>query len=138
MALARRTYSAKCSQDIWRCGCFASCDKDFVIYGSITITEISEVEVKCQFLEGRSVQNYDVTFNEVYINELELGYPDTSREGMSCDFPYIRDNRFANCNYLALPWVNNNTGNIQNKWKAHHTLSCFPQSGTQIKVWMGR
>ena len=111
-------------------------DKDFVIYGSITITEISEVEVKCQFLEGRSVQNYDVTFNEVYINELELGYPDTSREGMSCDFPYIRDNRFANCNYLALPWVNNNTGNIQNKWKAHHTLWADRVQGLSYQPYM--
>ena len=40
-------------------------DKAFVQYGSITVTEISETEVKCQFLEGRSVQNFAVTFDEV-------------------------------------------------------------------------
>ena len=111
-------------------------DKAFVLYGSITITEISEVEVKCQFLEGKSVQNYDVTFDEVYINELELGYPDTNRDNTPCDLPYNRDGGMANCNWLALPWVNNNTGNIQNKWKAHHTLWADRVQGLSFQPYM--
>ena len=52
-------------------------DKGFYKFGSITITEISEVEVKTQFLEGRSEQNFDKTFDKVYINELDLGTPPT-------------------------------------------------------------
>lgn len=90
-------------------------DNAFVHYGSITITEINDIEVKCQFLEGRSVQNYDATFDDIYINELELGYPDTSPDGITSDIfaKDIDDGR----NYLPFQWVNNLTGNIQNKWK---------------------
>ena len=36
--------------------------------GSIAVTEISESEVKCQFLEGRSEQNFSQTFDDIYIN----------------------------------------------------------------------
>ena len=53
-------------------------DKGFYKFGSITITEISETEVKTQFLEGRSEQNFDKTFDKVYINELDLGAPTTT------------------------------------------------------------
>lgn len=48
-------------------------DKDFVRDGVVTITSISDTEVKTQFLEGRSVQNFDNSFEEVRINELQLG-----------------------------------------------------------------
>ena len=55
----------------------------FYRHGSITITEISDIEVKTQFLEGRSVQNYSDSFETIYINELNLGYPDTSTSSFS-------------------------------------------------------
>lgn len=110
-------------------------DKAFVQYGSITVTEINETEVKCQFLEGKSVQNFAVTFDEMYINELELGYPDTSRDHMVCEFPFMKDYRWGQ-GYLAIPWVNNNTGNIQNKWKAHHTLWADRVQGLSYQAYM--
>lgn len=90
-------------------------DKTFVQYGSVTITEITDTEVKCQFLEGRSVQNYAVTFDEIYINEMTLGYPDTSPAGITSDIfsKDIDDGRY----YLPFQWVNDHTGNLQNKWK---------------------
>lgn len=110
-------------------------DKAFVQTGSITITEINETEVKCQFLEGKSVQNYDITFDNIYINELELGYPDTSRDHMPCHYPYMKDNRYGQ-GYLAIPWVNNNTGNIQNKWKAHHLLWADRVQGLSYQAYM--
>lgn len=54
-------------------------DINFYSAGTITIVEVNEKEVKTQFLEGRSEQNFDDTFDEIYINELELGsYPMTS------------------------------------------------------------
>ena len=49
-------------------------DKSFFKSGSITITQISETEVKTQFLEGRSEQNFDDTFDDIYLNQLNLGY----------------------------------------------------------------
>lgn len=54
-------------------------DRNLTKHGSFAITEKSELEVKVQFLEGRSEQNYNATFDKVYINELNLGtYPEKS------------------------------------------------------------
>lgn len=50
-------------------------DARFNKRGSLTVTDINEVEIKCQFLEGRSVENYYSTFDDVFINELDLGAP---------------------------------------------------------------
>ena len=89
-------------------------DRSFYKHGSITITEINDVEVKTQFLEGRSVQNYSDSFDVLYINELELGYPNTSPSSFPAN-SHIAHSFGNGLNYLALPWVNNSTGNIQNR-----------------------
>ena len=86
----------------------------FIKQGSLAINEINDIEVKTQFLEGRSVDNYSTSFDEVYINELELGYPDTSPSSFSC----LRQKGYdLGGNYVCLPWVNNNTGNMQNEMR---------------------
>lgn len=95
-------------QYLFDCEIFAG---KFYKLGSINITEISDKSVKCQFLEGRSVQNYDNTLDDIYINELALGswpdaYSDSSiaEQFLICETP----------TYTAVPWVNNSSGNIQN------------------------
>lgn len=80
--------------------------------GSITITEINDVEVKTQFLEGRSKTNYANTFDDIYINELELGYPNRAAAWNNVLMGLDKGH-----NWVAIPWVNNRTGNIQNKQK---------------------
>ena len=86
-------------------------DKGFYKFGSITITEISESEVKTQFLEGRSEQNFDDTFDDIYINELDLG----SASGANDSTPSNAWNPSLNqMKCVALPWVNDYSGNIQN------------------------
>ena len=91
-------------------------DKGFYKFGSITITEISEVEVKTQFLEGRSEQNFDKTFDKVYINELDLG----SASGCNDSTPPNAWDPFINgMKCVALPWVNDASGNIQNLCDYH-------------------
>ena len=85
--------------------------RNFYKFGSITITEISETEVKTQFLEGRSEQNFDVTFDDVYINELELGTP-TGCDGSTPTNAWYPQLNGMKC--VALPWVNDYSGNIQN------------------------
>ena len=86
-------------------------DKGFYKFGSITITEISESEVKTQFLEGRSEQNFDDTFDDIYINELDLG----SASGTNDSTPSNAWNPSLNqMKCVALPWVNDYSGNIQN------------------------
>ena len=98
-------------------------DGAFFKSGSITITEISEVEVKTQFLEGRSEQNFDETFDDIYLNEMDLGYAAT-RAASSLDvktalkaYPYN--------NAVPLPWVNNYSGNIQNPLKYDSTTRSY-------------
>lgn len=74
--------------------------------GSVTVTEISEAEVKCQFLEGRSEQNFDKTFDKVYINALDLGSP--GKVMVSSITPAEAwDPDTTGYEAVALPWVNN-------------------------------
>lgn len=88
-------------------------DRNFYKFGSVTITQVTEKEVKVQFLEGRSEQNYDTTFDKIYINELELGEPPTT--DISRITPMEAWDPISNKNVcVALPWVNDNTGDIQN------------------------
>ena len=92
-------------------------DKAFYRSGSITITEINEVEVKTQFLEGRSEQNFDDTFDEIYVNELDLGYP-LSANRVAVSGHCMDDMRpYPDNFWVPLPWVNNTSGNIQNEMK---------------------
>ena len=88
-------------------------DRYFYRAGIITIVEISDKEVKTQFLEGRSEQNFNDTFDEIYINELDLGeYPLSSLpDNPSSQWQGLIYGQEA----VALPWVNNTSGNIQNE-----------------------
>lgn len=81
----------------------------FFKFGSVTVNEINESEVKCQFLEGRSEQNFSQTFDDIYINELDLGsWPSVKPAPAKAWSPlYYPD-------FVALPWVNDYSGNIQN------------------------
>ena len=91
-------------------------DRSFYKFGSVTITEINEVEVKTQFLEGRSEQNFDKTFDDVFINELDLG----SAAGCNDSTPPNAWDPFINgMKCVALPWVNDASGNIQNLCDYH-------------------
>ena len=62
-------------------------------------------------MEGRSEQNFDVTFDDVYINELELGTP-TGCDGSTPINAWNPQLNGMKC--VALPWVNDYSGNIQN------------------------
>lgn len=86
-------------------------DKAFCKFGSITITEINDTEVKTQFLEGRSEQNFDVTFDDVYINELDLGSATDTNDSRP---EYAWDPFINKMKCVGLPWVNDYSGNIQN------------------------
>lgn len=91
-------------------------DKSFYKAGSIVITQINEVEVKTQFLEGRSEQNFNDTFDDIYLNQLNLGYPDANaRNPSNVNFYSACWNNYPTVNWVPLPWVNNTSGNMQNE-----------------------
>lgn len=89
-------------------------DGNFLKSGVVTVTEISEEAVKTQFLEGRSEQNFNSSFDEVFINELPLGvFPEYSM----LPLPETRWRSEAVDWCVCLPWVNNTSGNMQNDVK---------------------
>jgi hypothetical protein len=99
----------------------------FVLRGVMTITEIDESEVKCQFLVGRSVQNFDDTFDTIYINELDLGTPEKLLPS-----EITPDEAWTGRNAVAIPWVNDYSGNIQNSVESVDSKTVW--SGLQSKL----
>ena len=97
-------------------------DGAFFKSGTITITEISEVEVKTQFLEGRSEQNFDETFDDIYLNEMDLGYASTAASSLNINTAF---RAYPDNNAVPLPWVNNYSGNIQNPLKYDSTTKVY-------------
>lgn len=96
-------------------------DRTFFKSGSITITQINEVEVKTQFLEGRSEQNFNDSFDDVYLNQMNLGYPDAEqRKPANVDVYTSWWNSYPYVNWVPLPWVNNYSGNLQNAVKRNN------------------
>ena len=90
-------------------------EKNFTKAGSMVVTEVSEKEVKAQFLEGRSEQNFDSSFDDIYINELPLGYP--AERKFSAVTPAQAMETWPSSQWVSLPWVNNTSGNLQNAMK---------------------
>ena len=93
-------------------------DRNFHKYGSVSIVSISESEVKTQFLEGRSATNYYSNMDTIYINELSMpSLRDDAHWGashyMRSYAEQMRDGEYLG--YVCPPWVNNTSGNIQNK-----------------------
>ena len=93
-------------------------DRDFHKYGSVSIVSVSEAEVKTQFLEGRSASNYYSSLDDIYINELSLPslHDNAHWEASYYLRPYAEqkdDGEYLG--YVCPPWVNNTSGNIQNK-----------------------
>ena len=89
-------------------------DGMFHAYGAVNIVEISDKEVKTQFLEGRSVQNYASDLDELYINEIAIGEAWTFAH-FTPDWYTACPGSEHYCGYICIPWVNNTSGNMQNK-----------------------
>lgn len=109
-------------------------DNDFSLTGAAVVTDLTEIAVKLQFLGGRSWVNFYPEWDKIYLNELELGsWPDflpdgvqTAQSGSMSGRPrpviddstppsYITPTQaWLPGNYVALPWVNNTSGIVQN------------------------
>ena len=83
-----------------------------VLKGIVAIVSVNDRTLSIQFLEGRSVQNFEKDLEEIYINELEIE-------------PFIVPERSAvpvehwrsfdqGAEAVAIPWVNDNSGIVQN------------------------
>lgn len=80
--------------------------------GTIVVTEITDTEVKTQFLEGRSEGNFTTTLDAIYINDLTLG---TATQVAALPPSALWRQGATVPAYVALPWVNDSTGALQNE-----------------------
>ena len=108
--------------------------------GAVAITSITDEMVKVQFIAGRSFQNFYPEWDETYIDEIELGQmpnwkPNNYNSGQSGTINNGRTrpgnldpddtaepplyvspaDAWAANEFIALPWVNNTSGNMQNR-----------------------
>ncbi len=97
-------------------------DRHFHKYGSVSIVSVSDSEIKTQFLEGRSASNFYSSLDDMYINEMQM--PSLQVDAHMTAAYYFRtyaeqkQDEAEGRTYLGFvcpPWVNNTSGNIQNK-----------------------
>lgn len=109
-------------------------DKHFHKYGSISVVEISELEVKTQFLEGRSERNYYSSFDDVYINQIPMGsvHDDAHWNADYYMRSYDRQRQDSEEDglgqwegYVCLPWVNNTSGKMHNRLTAQTSMGNY-------------
>lgn len=101
-------------------------DRDLSLHGVVTVMEANRSEIKVQFLEGRSVQNFATTFDDIYINDMGLpvspygdwiGAVDPAEQLK----PYGATRYRAGVpvsgytGVVSLPWINDNTGTMLNE-----------------------
>lgn len=86
--------------------------------GVVMVVGVSERDITIQFLEGRSMQNSELSFEESYVNELVLGYTHlpASRRVVSVDdarrcYGEICDDGMP-ADAVALPWVIKDSGEM--------------------------
>ena len=118
-------------------------DANFHKYGSVSIVSVSDVEVKTQFLEGRSATNYYSSLDDIYINEISMPRIDIMVHWEARY--YIRSYAEQKASestgdylgFVCLPWVNNTSGNMQNKMVASYGQYSYVNSGQDDPYVMG-
>ncbi len=90
-----------------------TCGPTFSRYGTLTVVSANEESVKCQFLEGRSASNYDTTFDDIYINEIQITPPDIPMTMLTVD-DWLCYKSIDDTPYICIPWVNDGSGLLQN------------------------
>lgn len=80
--------------------------------GIVAIAGVSESMLSIQFLEGRSVQNFEKDLQEIYVNELKL---DPFAKPEPYEAPINHWGSYdEGTEAVAIPWVNGNSGIVQN------------------------
>lgn len=85
--------------------------------GVISIVKISEKEVECQFASGKSAELLASPWEEIYVNELDLGGPDITDPNAinrnDCNLSYDPEEGVT---AVCLPWINTDHADVPNNW----------------------
>lgn len=90
-------------------------DANVSLFGTITVVKLSEVEVECQFAEGRCSRTMATTIDETYIDELDLGRQPSYRAN-ECSVPSALGGLNQGRIEVAIPWVNEDYPEADNNW----------------------
>ncbi len=90
-------------------------DSHVSLFGTLSVVKLSEVEVECQFSEGRCEQVAINPFDETFVNELDLGsYPYQNASEISPSDAWRGCDNGMNA--VALPWINESYPDVPNNW----------------------
>lgn len=103
-------------------------DRKFHARGAVNIVEISDSEVKTQFLVGKSVRNYVSELDDIYINQMTIG-PCYDEGHFEADSYWTIPGQNGYTGYVCLPWVNNTSGNMQNEIRFTPGGLCYFDGG---------
>lgn len=109
-------------------------DGKISLFGTLSVVKVSENEVECQFAEGRCSQTVTDPFEDVLINDLDLG---------SCEINYPKAITPADAwkSYddgaceVALPWVNENSPTAANNWVKYESNAYTWDPETRAISW---
>ena len=92
------------------------------LFGTLSVVKVSEIEIECQFSEGRCSQTVTDPFEEVYITDLDLG--SCSVLNPSSITPSQAWKSYdGGASEVALPWVNENSPTAPNNWVNYESNS---------------
>lgn len=109
--------------DVAKSKAFYECwivDKAVSLFGTLSVVKVSETEVECQFAEGRCSQVATDPFEDVYIDALNLGGPQTTSPSAVTPrqaWKSIDEGATA----VALPWINESYPTAPNNWVDYAT-----------------
>lgn len=86
------------------------------VRGKATVTEVTEEQISLQFLGGKAYTNYAEILDNTYIDEMKFGYGSLI---LKEDFNKndVRLKSYNEVQEVALPFFNNNSGEIYNDYK---------------------
>lgn len=107
---------------------------DTSLYGTLSVVKISDVEVECQFSEGRCAQTVTDPFEDTLISQLNLGSgPETSPAAVTpANAWHSIDN---GANEVALPWVNEGYPTAPNNWVKYESGSYTWDEDNRLLSW---
>lgn len=85
------------------------------LFGTLSVVKVSEVEIECQFSEGRCSQTVTDPFEDTFITDLDLGSCSTVNKSEITPAQAWKSYD-SGASEVALPWVNENSPTAPNNW----------------------
>lgn len=106
-------------------------DRHVSLSGRLIVSGLSDVEVKCQFVEGKCEHTALDPFEDIYINEIDLGKPEiVDASAITPTDAWLQTRK-----EIALPWINESYPLVSNNWVDFVNGAYKWQKGTKKLSW---